>query len=736
MLFSFSTALLLSLIPIHQVEDAPKRVPPLPRPALELQKEEALRIYGTGLLYEKESRLLDALKAFEKSLQLDPTALAPRKALVPIYIALDRIDDALTFSKYILEKDPTSIETTLLYAQQLKALGRMKEVADLLQRMARLDSVREQSDLLSRILHDLAMLQEGASAWKDAEATSRLLQTLLDGTGAEEILGVTPEELRKEKAENYERLGRLCLKNGDTQQAIDFYLKAQKLDAIRSGRLGFNLAQVYASQGKNEDALLRVDEFLQTQPLGTEGYELKIDLQKKLKRNKDILPELEQASSRDVHNGKLKLLLARELANNGNIDRAEAIYENLANFAPSPEIYNAIFNLYKGNQSLGATKTLARLDHQIQAASRKGGIPPEPGITMQVRAMLMALRNDPQWMEKILDTSVTQLRKGPPLGYDTCLALGTLAMRMGNAPAGEQLLRVSLKNVKTHPDSEAEIYSSLLKVLRISHQYSEVVALCKQGLDQSKGVSRALFHIEMAGAFLHMQRDAEALAAIDIAIKETHDRENLFCRRYRASLLSQMGRHDEAKKEAQALQKDHILPSEIRDIRYTLSAIYSACGEHLESEKLLQAILTDDPADATASNDLGYQWADRSHNLPQAEQLIRKALDLDRKIRETTSLLAHEPENPAYIDSLGWVLYRRGKLEDACTELEKASRLPGGNDDPVVFDHLGDVYEKLGKPARARECWQKATDLYNVVHSRRPDARLKEIQSKLKAKTN
>lgn len=101
--------------------------------------------------------------------------------------------------------------------------------------------------------------------------------------------------------------------------------------------------------------MLRVDEFLQTQPLGTEAYELKISLQKKMGKDKDIVPEIELAASRDNHNNSLKLILARELRIKGQVPRAEAIYEEIATQAPSTEVYNALFDLYRENKESGAS---------------------------------------------------------------------------------------------------------------------------------------------------------------------------------------------------------------------------------------------------------------------------------------------------------------------------------------------------------------------------------------------
>ncbi len=87
-------------------------------------------------------------------------------------------------------------------------------------------------------------------------------------------------------------------------------------------------------------------------------------------------------------------------------------------------------------------------------------------------------------------------------------------------------------------------------------------------------------------------------------------------------------------------------------------------------------------------NDLGYLWADENRHLSRAMKMIRKAVEA-------------EPDNGAYRDSLGWVLYRLGRYEEAIAELEKAAeRQPDG----VIFDHLGDAYRKSASTGKSPQC--------------------------------
>jgi len=90
-------------------------------------------------------------------------------------------------------------------------------------------------------------------------------------------------------------------------------------------------------------------------------------------------------------------------------------------------------------------------------------------------------------------------------------------------------------------------------------------------------------------------------------------------------------------------------------------------------------------------------WVDRGQHLEEAGDMIKKALELD-------------PQNGAYLDSLGWFYYKRGEYGKALSELLHAVELLKP-EDPVVFEHVGDTYLALGNPAQAINMWQKALAL-------------------------
>jgi tetratricopeptide (TPR) repeat protein len=128
-----------------------------------------------------------------------------------------------------------------------------------------------------------------------------------------------------------------------------------------------------------------------------------------------------------------------------------------------------------------------------------------------------------------------------------------------------------------------------------------------------------------------------------------------------------------------------------------------ACAAALErtgaldsSVLLFKKVLALEPEHAQALNYLGYTWADRNENLEEALKMIEKALEA-------------EPENGAFLDSYGWVLFRMGKLKEAEQYIKKA--LAKNDKDAIIVEHLGDIYWAQGKKEEARAQYRKAAEM-------------------------
>ena len=151
---------------------------------------------------------------------------------------------------------------------------------------------------------------------------------------------------------------------------------------------------------------------------------------------------------------------------------------------------------------------------------------------------------------------------------------------------------------------------------------------------------------------------------------------------------------EEALNEAQNAQADFLKPRFY--VEYGAAA--EEAGLYDKAAELFHKAIAMDPANAAEPyNYLGYMWAEQNSHLDEAEDAIKRALQLD-------------PDNGAYLDSMAWVQYRQGKYDQALENLKRAvENLP--REDAVVFEHLGDVYSKLNRVSQALESWQKAKTL-------------------------
>ncbi|MEE4360378.1 MAG: tetratricopeptide repeat protein [Pseudomonadales bacterium] len=135
-------------------------------------------------------------------------------------------------------------------------------------------------------------------------------------------------------------------------------------------------------------------------------------------------------------------------------------------------------------------------------------------------------------------------------------------------------------------------------------------------------------------------------------------------------------------------------PDEI-DLLYARAMTAELVGDPAGLERDLRRVIELEPDNATALNALGYTFADRNERLDEARDLILQALEL-------------APDEPAYIDSLGWVEYRLGNLDEAAALLADAfSRFP----DDEVAAHLGEVHWARGDEDSARRAWRAGLEL-------------------------
>ena len=144
-------------------------------------------------------------------------------------------------------------------------------------------------------------------------------------------------------------------------------------------------------------------------------------------------------------------------------------------------------------------------------------------------------------------------------------------------------------------------------------------------------------------------------------------------------------------------------------------------GKKTELEAALREALGKFPDNAELMNELAYFWADEDQHLEEALDLSRRATTL-------------EPDNGPILDTLGWVYYQKDQAKDALPYLQRAAFLT--NNDPVVLQHVGDAYLKLGQRREAISAWTHALekdphngDLANRIDAAQAQAKNAQLRS-------
>jgi Flp pilus assembly protein TadD len=132
------------------------------------------------------------------------------------------------------------------------------------------------------------------------------------------------------------------------------------------------------------------------------------------------------------------------------------------------------------------------------------------------------------------------------------------------------------------------------------------------------------------------------------------------------------------------------------DLHFNLGTVYDKMGRFDEVVREMQEAITLNPTHADALNYLGYSYAEREVKLHEAVTLIQQALTI-------------KPENGYYLDSLAWAYFKLGRYQEALAEMKRAvAAVP---DDPVFFEHLGDIYLLNNRLADARDAWLRSLEL-------------------------
>ena len=328
---------------------------------------------------------------------------------------------------------------------------------------------------------------------------------------------------------------------------------------------------------------------------------------------------------------------------------------------------------------------------------------------------------------KVLADAIAGIKSQGGDGNPSALAI--LYEQLGHAYSEQRNYSAALDAYdelgKLSPDAHKHAQLLIIDTYRANHEIDRAIVEAKKGLDESLAapdltVTLAMLYGEKSDADSGTQLLKTLLSGNDTDQEIYIDM---------AQVQSRGRKFTEAEQSAQKAEQMATDPSGKESAWFTLGAIYERQKKFDQAEEQFRKLLEANPNNAPVLNYYGYMLADRGVRLDEATSLIERAV-------------TQEPNNGAYLDSLGWAYYKQNKLAEAEEYLEKAIDRDG--QDPTILSHLGNVYQKLGQNDRAAAtyerslaAWQKATPAdYEADKVTDVETQLKTLKRRLAQKTS
>jgi tetratricopeptide (TPR) repeat protein len=518
-------------------------------------------------------------------------------------------------------------------------------------------ALRPESERKARAMVDYVLaldLQENGESEKALEAFER-------------VLSIDPGEI-----DLATRVAFLLTQQGDYPRAIDILKDAVKAQPKEPGPY-LQLAYIYAKYLKKmEPAIRYAEQAVTLAPKEIEGYQRLAEVQLTARNRKGALQTLDRAARVETNVpsfwtqlGKLYLALIAQPEKN-----------------PKPEELQKINDVFRKALALAPGDASVLTDAaDYFAASQQV----QEAIPLYLRVLELQ-PNDSNAREKLATGFMLTNQRGK--------AIGMLQEIIQQHPEKYQPYELLGRVL----EEDAKALAQANKPEEAKAEYAKAAANFEQSLLINAAQPDNYLHL--AELLLARLRDNER--AVRVLQEARRHYPSVPQITYLLAVALREAQHTQAAVTTfeEALHESEAGDQEIVNGRFFFEygAAAERAGLYDKAAELFKRAIELDPAEAAqAYNYLGFMWADQNTHLDEAEDDIKRAL-------------AAEPENGAYLDSLGWLHYRQGKYDQALAELLSAvEALKEG--DSTVFEHIGDTYSALKQTSKALEYWQKSLAL-------------------------
>jgi tetratricopeptide (TPR) repeat protein len=691
-------------------------VPLKKRTGREEDRIRALALFAAGRVAEQQQKYPEALRCYQRAYRFDPAATPAIREIVPLAFSLDRQSEAVRYALILAEResdDPVLLRRLAVY---LTEQGDTERAMALYEKALKLQSETDATPSLLVARMEMGRLYFIAKQFDKAASEFAKVLSALENPAVAGLDESMQKALVGKPAVTYQLMGESFLQAGNLDKAVAVFEKSHE-DAPDDGLLAYNLARVELKRKSPAQALARLqpyfDEHLSKQ--GTAPYEVLSEALAELGQSDQLIDRLKAMRDGNEGNIPLTYFLAQQLREAGKLAEAEPVYADLITRHPARppiEAYQGLVEL--AHQQKDADKLLSTLG---DAVGRVGTIAP-------LGASGQAVIDDAEISQAVIDAAQRRFADDPTsLPYGQCLVVARLAVERDDVKTANDFYE---RAIAAEPDKAGETLVSWGLELFMADQFAEAARVFQRGLDEKKlEDNKAAIYFYLAGALEMDNRTDEALEAARKAAEAQPESARFASRE--AWIQYHAKRYEEARRGYQKLLDKYgekydsgEARETVRDARLVMSNIAILDNQQEESERWLEDLLNEFPEDYGALNDLGYLWADADKHLELAHDMIQKAVRSD-------------PKNMAYRDSLGWVLYRLGKYDEAVAELKAAAA--DEDADGVILDHLAESLLKTGDTAGAADAWNRALQQFQSESNSDKAEAISEKLSRLKTET-
>ena len=529
-----------------------------------------------------------------------------------------------------------------------------------------------------------------------------------DAKTAQQMLGLATSEyetlvkLQPNSAPNRLMLGRLYAAGQQMTKAEAEFQAARKINPYSESTL-LNLARFYSDSGHPDKAIA----ILSGVPPGNQTprmeYALGMMLQKQ-KKTKEAIAAFQRALQLAPGNLHIEQELAKNLFADHQYDKALSLYKDVA-AANSKNVtaWLRISDIQRHNGQFqdsydSLMKAKAIHPNSVEILYNEGLLNDALGHMDKAEASFKKL-------VEISDRPISDFSKDEKT--DRFLFLDRLAHVYREQNKVEDAIAVYQKMAGLGGKYAEQAYQSQVDTYSSAHEYGKARQVAEQAV-KSLPDSRSM-KIMLAGAMADTGDAAKAIA-LDKSLltgKPDKDRQVYLAL---AQMYTRLGHWRDASKVLNKAEKISKTDNDRIYVYFMRGNLFERQSRFGAAEAEARKVLALEPDNSVALNYLGYLLANHGKNLPEALQMIQKAVKLD-------------PMNYAYLDSLGWVYFKMGNYTEAEENLRQAC--DRDSTDPTVHDHLGQLYEKTGRLKLAAEQWELS--LKEFAHTLPADAEPGEL---------